>query len=315
VTPRARILAVVGAAALLAAAVAVLAARQGIHDGAAAKRPGGRPSLQLDLGVRTDAEARALRHAAQLYAAGNAKGAREVARHYTSIQAQVTDAFAGWPAGTLARLQALAAIYPESSFVQLHLGLAEVWSGDNAAAVAAFRRAAKLQPDTQASVTAIDLLNPATVPRNPVFEPSFGLPKAVARLAAPQQLAALRARARGSDWRAKIRYGLALDALGRRISAERQFAAAARLAPNDPEAQTAAAVGRFDKRNPSAAFSRLGPLARRFPHAATVRFHLGLLLLWIEQVKQAKVELQKAVAAEPRSPLARQARLLLKKLK
>jgi Flp pilus assembly protein TadD len=315
VTPRARILAVVGVAAILAAAVAVLAARQGIHDGAAAKRPGGRPSLQLDLGVRTDPEAQALRHAAQLYASGDAKGAQAVARRYTSIQAQVTDAFAGWPAGTLAKLQALAAIYPQSAFVQLHLGLAEVWSGDNADAVEAFRRAAKLQPDTQAAVTAIDLLNPATVPRNPTFEPSFRLPKDVARLAPPKQLDALRARARGRDWRAKILYGLALDALGHRVSAERQFAAAARLAPDDAEAQTAAAVGRFDKRNPSAAFSRLGPLARRFPHAATVRFHLGLLLLWIEQVKQAKVELRKAVAAEPRSPLARQARLLLKKLK
>jgi tetratricopeptide (TPR) repeat protein len=315
VSPRTRILAVVGVAAVLAATVAVVAARQGIHDGSAAARPSGRPSLQLDLGVRTDPEAQALRRAAQLYASGDTKGARAIAQRYTSVQAQVTDAFAGWPAGTLAKLQALAAIYPKSSFVELHLGLAQVWSGDNGDAAAAFQRAAKLQPDTQAAVTAIDLLNPATVPRNPVFEPSFGLPKAVARLAAPQQLAALRARAQGRDWHAKILYGLALDSLGRRISAERQFEAAAALAPGDAEAQTAAAVGRFDKRNPSAAFSRLGPLTRRFPHAATVRFHLGLLLLWIEQVKQAKIELAKAVAEEPRSPLARQARLLLKKLK
>ena len=265
--------------------------------------------------MRTDPEAQALRRAGQLYAEGDTKGARAIAERYTSIQAQVTDAFAGWPAGTLAKLQALAAIYPRSSFVQLHLGLAQVWSGDNPDAVAAFQRAAKLEPDTQAAVTAIDLLNPSTVPKNPVFEPSFALPKAIARLAAPQQLVALRAGARGRDWHAKILYGLALDALGRRISAERQFEAAAALAPDDPEAQTAAAVGRFDKRDPSAAFSRLGPLARRFPHAATVRFHLGLLLLWIEQVKQAKVELREAVAAEPRSPLARQAALLLKKLK
>src|SRR3954453_12101534 len=161
-SPRARILAVVGVAALLAAAVAVVAARQGIHDGSAAARPKGRPSLQLDLGVRTDSEAQALRRGGQLYAQGDAKGARAIARRYTSVQAQVTDAFAGWPAGTLAKLQALAAIYPKSSFVELHLGLAQVWSGDNQEAAAAFQRAAKLEPDTQAAVTAIDLLNPGT---------------------------------------------------------------------------------------------------------------------------------------------------------
>ena len=69
----------------------------------------------------------------------------------------------------------------------------------------------------------------------------------------------------------------------------------------------AAAVGRFDKANPSAAFSRLGPLVRVFPHAQTVRFHLGLLLLWIGQVKQARSELQQARSEDPTSILGRQA--------
>ena len=70
----------------------------------------------------------------------------------------------------------------------------------------------------------------------------------------------------------------------------------------------AAAVGRFDKARPVDAFSRLGPLTRRFPGEATVRFHLGLLLLWSGEVKEAKRS-SAAPAVEPGSPLAREAQL------
>ena len=66
---------------------------------------------------------------------------------------------------------------------------------------------------------------------------------------------------------AKILYGIALQQLGHPLSAERQFAAAARLAPNDPDARAAAAVGLFDKDNPSRAFGRLGPYPARLGNA------------------------------------------------
>ena len=56
-----------------------------------------------------------------------------------------------------------------------------------------------------------------------------------------------------------------------------------------PDAQVAAAVVRFDKTRPVLAFSRLGPLTRRFPHASTVRFHLGLLLLWLARAQPGAV--------------------------
>ena len=102
-----------------------------------------------------------------------------------------------------------------------------------------------------------------------------------------------RRRASSSSWpdaakpdaHAKLLYGVALQRLGHRLSAQRQYDAAARLDPGDPETQVAAAVGRFDKGKPSAAFSRLGPLTKRFPHAATVRFHLGLMLLWLARAR------------------------------
>jgi hypothetical protein len=96
------------------------------------------------------------------------------------------------------------------------------------------------------------------------------------------------------------------------VSARRQFAAAAELAPRDPEALVADAVGRFDKDRPQEAFSRLGPLARRFPRAATVRFHLGLLLLWLGDVEGSQAQLRRA--ARLRSPLAREAERLLSRL-
>jgi tetratricopeptide (TPR) repeat protein len=315
VTPRRRILAIVAAAALLAAGGAILAASQGLGDGHGAKRPSGAPRLALDLGVRTDEEARDLRRAATLYAQGDHAGARELADRWSSVQAQIVSAFARWPAGTLATMQALAATDPNNALVQLHLGLALVWSGDDADALSAFRQAAKDQPDTLSAVTALDFLHPEMVPGEPQFEPSFRAPAAIRKLSSPKQLVALRAAARGDDPHAKILYALALQTLGKRISAQRELDAAARLAPNDPEVLTAAAVGRFSKADPSAAFSRLGPLAKRFPHAATVRFHLGLLLLWIAEVKQAKVELRQTVSDAPHSPLAAQARLLLARLK
>ena len=101
----------------------------------------------------------------------------------------------------------------------------------------------------------------------------------------------------------KLLYGVALQRLGRQLSAQREFEAAARLAPGDPEAQVAAAVGRFDKADPSRAFSRLGPLAQRYPGSQSVRFHLGLSLLWLGSVKKAKAELRLARDAGSTTPL------------
>jgi Flp pilus assembly protein TadD len=108
-------------------------------------------------------------------------------------------------------------------------------------------------------------------------------------------------------------YGVALQRLGRPVSARRAFAEALRLAPNNVEALVADAVGRYDKSDPSAAFSRLGPLTRRF-RAATVRFHLGVLLLWQGDVADAKRQLRLAEDAEPRSRIALEARRYLEEV-
>jgi predicted Zn-dependent protease len=95
------------------------------------------------------------------------------------------------------------------------------------------------------------------------------------------------------------------------VSAARQFTAAAKLAPNDPDARVAEAVGRFDKANPAKAFGTLGPLTRVFPRAQTVRFHLGVLLLWSAQLKEARRQLTLARNEDPKSTLGQQAQQYL----
>ena len=92
------------------------------------------------------------------------------------------------------------------------------------------------------------------------------------------------------------------------------FEAAAKLAPHDPLARTAAAVGAFTKANPVKAFSRLGPLTGVFPRSAAVRFHLGLLLLWSGEQRKAVKQLRLAAADAPHSSYAQDARRLLSSL-
>jgi tetratricopeptide (TPR) repeat protein len=161
-----------------------------------------------------------------------------------------------------------------------------------------------------------DALHPGFPPGEPLFVPSFAPPARLARLSPPRQFELLANDAAKQDAHAKLLYGVALQRLGRRISAQRQYEAAARLDPGDPETQVAAAVGRFDKTKPSAAFSRLGPLTKRYPHAATVRFHLGLMLLWLARsqpgaLAEGKRQLRLARKEQPDSPLAREAKRLL----
>ena len=267
-TPRARVFFLVALAAVVASGVVVigvLATRSNLPK--AEPRPG-TPPLALDFGVRDDPEARALRQAQQLYNRGrDQKRAEAVFKRYQSLEADVGAALASWPADTVRRLQTLAAEHPRSSLVALHLGLALYWSRRDQEAVTAWRAAAKLQPDTPYAVRAGDFLHPRFGPELPIFVPSFDAPARIRALSPPRQVAALERAARTGGAHAKILYGVALQRLYHPVSARRQFAAAAREAPNDPEARVAEAVGLFSKDNPSLAFTRLGPLVRVFPHA------------------------------------------------
>jgi len=85
------------------------------------------------------------------------------------------------------------------------------------------------------------------------------------------------------------------------------FTSAARRFPDEVEAKVADAVGRFDKDAPERAFGRLGPLTRTYPNEPSVRFHLGVLLLWTGRVEAAQRQFRLAARTQPGSPLAREA--------
>ena len=340
-SPRTRILVIVVAAAALAAggtvALAVITSSDEESAPKAETPLAGAPPLVLDLGVRVDPEAKALRRAERLYSQKRRPAAGGIFERYDSPEAQVGAVLSAWPApsnfrredgqpdvdafsraidATVTKVEALAEERPRNSLLLLHLGYANLWAGREEDAAAAWRQAAEAQPDSASAQRADDALHPDFPPGQPLFVPSFRPPPGLAGLAPPAQLAALERNARGQDAHAKLLYGLALQRLGHRSSARRQYEAAARLAPRDADAQVAAAIGRFDKSRPSEAFSGLGPLTRRFPRAATVRFHLGLLLLWLAKnqpgsVDEAKRQLRLAQRAEPGSQPAREAKRLL----
>jgi len=209
-----------------------------------------------------------------------------------SVAADVRAALAAWPAGTVRRLRVLAARQPSSALVRLELGLALALSGETAEAERAWQEAERVQPDSPSAVRAQDLRHPNTPPGLPPFVPSFS--------AARTQV------------QARLLRGATLQQALRPVSAERGFAAAVRVAPGDPEALTAQAVGLYDKDRPAVAFSRLGPLVRRFPHAQTVRFHLGLLLIYLGDLPRARRELALARAEGPGTVLGERAETLLR---
>jgi tetratricopeptide (TPR) repeat protein len=311
VSARRRVFLVVGLVAV--AAVAIVAAAVVSSDGGSATtttgkpepRPG-RPPLSFALGFRDDPEARDLTRGAELYQRGRLAEAAELFAKHDSLEARIGAAFAASPDGTYDRMEQLAKLYPELAVVQLNLGLARLWAqqGDPNAA---WRAAIEAEPDTPYAILAGNVLHPKLPRGMPAFIPSFSAPGEVTSLPPERQLEALRRRAERGGLRELLLYGVGLQRVGRLESASRTFDRGARRAPRNSEAQVAAAVGRFDKDEPALAFGKLGPLTRRFPNEPTVRFHLGVLLLWTGRVDGAERQFRLAARTKPGSPLAREA--------
>ena len=119
-----------------------------------------------------------------------------------------------------------------------------------------------------------------------------------------------RRRRRSADWSG----GCACSAAGGRSRPSGSSLLLRRSRPGIPTRRLpplSASTTRIAQRPPLPVW---GPLVRRFPHAQTVRFHLGLLSIWIGAFDQARRELRLAVAEGPKSPFAREARTLLKRL-
>ena len=258
-------------------------------------RPG-TPVLQLELGLRADAEAQALRRAQKLLDAdGSPARAAAIFQLYASVDARLGLAFAQWTGPeSLPAVQSIAASAPHSPAAQLNLGWANYWAGRNADAATAWQVTASRFPDSPYAVDALNALHPDVAPGLPLIVVD---PTAVPATARPDLSA-----------------GVAAWNLKQMLTAQKLLNAAAKLAPHSSEALVAAAVARFSPAQPAAPFPILGPLTAEFPHASIVRLHLGELLLWKQEVTKGKEQLRLAVAVEPKSIYARQARAILEAL-
>ncbi len=206
----------------------------------------------------------------------------------TPEAAKIRAIFSTWPHGSLDQMVALGQAYPHDPVVQLYLGIALLWEGYGGDAVAPLEAAKKYGYNTSIEIEADTWLHPQLFVGDPVFTPISDNPLLV----------------RGSR----------LQLEGHQHSAERLYERAVKAAPNDVEAQVAAAVGRFDKDNLSASFSRLGPLTTRFPKSQLVRYFLGYLLAVTGQGKAAVVQFRKTVVLDPATVLGRSAQAFLDKL-
>ena len=187
----------------------------------------------------------------------------------------------------------LARAHPRDAVVQFNYATLLFCRGYFSDATSAFRQAKKVGRDTYYEVEADNLLHPQ------FFHPSNGPGYPIFEATRPNPL---------------LERGIALQRDFHQHSAEKVYLEAARLHPNDPDAQVAAAVGRFDEDDIAAAFSHLGPLTTRFPKSQTVRYHLGLLLSWTGQRTQAVREFTLARRLGPTTPMGREAAEFLRGL-
>jgi predicted Zn-dependent protease len=201
----------------------------------------------------------------------------------------VQQALAKGPERAARALEGLAAENPNDPVVQFNYGTALFCAGFDAEAIQAYRKAKRSGRDTRYQIVSDNLLHPQYFNHGyPLFQYSGRDPLLIQGQVAQRNF--------------------------HQETAERLWARAAKLHPNDADAAVAAAVGRFDMDDLNAAFSRLGPLVKRFPKSQTVRFHLGLLLSWTGQGALATKEFKLARALGPTTTLGKEANAFLVRL-
>jgi len=201
----------------------------------------------------------------------------------------IRGAFAAWPDDSLVRMEALGKARPRDPVVQFNLGVTRFWAGYTAEAATAWRVAKRVGRDTQYEIRSDNVLHPTFFTNGyPIFEPESNDPALVE--------------------------GVLLQRQGHQHSAARVYARVARARPDDAEAQVAVAVARFDEDRLAASFSRLGPLTRRFPRSQSVRYHLGLLLAWTGQRREAVRQFTLARSLGARTRLGMEADTFLRGL-
>src|SRR5437868_5070701 len=260
-SPRARVVTIVAAIAVVAAGATVgitLLQTRGESSGTTLRK--GAPPLDLPASP-----------ALRLYRAGKRTQAEALFSRSHALADEIGAAFARWPHGTLDDMKRLVSANPGSAVAELHLGLAFYWSGRDGDAAAAWKQAAAAEPDTPYAITALDFLHPSVAP---------GLPPIVV------DTRAITPRARGLLLKGVLSWDRE-----RPLTAKRFLDGAAARAPHDPVVLVADAMSTFSPAHPLRPFPKLGPLTVAFPQAAVVHLHLGVLLLWTRQVKKGTAQL------------------------
>ena len=295
---------------LAAAAVVAVTSRGG--GASAATSPGrcsplrGAPPLNLQLphpvsGQSSDAVAQAA--VRQLPAGDPRVGvARAIARYRTA-----------GVAGTMAALRRLDQSQP---VVGLYEGLTELWAGNCDAAIAALRRVRSQDLYGYYGTIADNTLHaPQQRSDYPIYIPPQGTPHG--------SVAHLRALVRRHPRDAGAWLGLAAAEQGAWLQSHRAAdrlaaqAAARRALQVDPTGispRVAAAVLTYDKDKPAATFSQLGPLVQQVSDPTEVRFHLGLLLYWLNDNTDAAAQWRQVVDASPGSIYGRTAAALMSRI-
>ena len=252
-------------------------------------RPGA-PPLTLELGVRADPEAVALRRAARLYADGRRAAARPRVRALRLARGAgrrrrsppgrtgPSTGSTGSPGSTPRR--------PSSSSTSASRSSGRGWPGRRTPG----GRRPRSEPDTPYAVAAGNLLHPDFARGLPLFVPTVPAPRGSRRPHAgrPARPAPARRRdGRGREAPLRRRAAAARAAALRRARVRRR-------GKGGPGQRRGA--GRRRGRALRQGATRRGVLAPRpadapVPAGATVRFHLGLLLLWAGEVKEAKTQL------------------------
>ena len=293
--------ALAAAAAVAVVAAAVVSSRRRLGDDRreprAASRAARRSRSRSASGRRRGARSRARRDA--LRARGTAAARPSCSRGTTRSRRRSAPRSPPGRTGRSTAWSSSRSSIPEPAVVQLHLGLARLWAqrGDPSRPGARRSRPSRTRRTRSSPATCCTRSCPRGLP---AFIPSFAAPAGGRRSLAPG------APARGAPPSAPTRggvrelllYGVGLQRVGRPVSARAVFDAAARGAPGERRGAGRRRGRAFDKDAPARAFGRLGPLTRTFPQEPTVRFHLGVLLLWTGRVERRRAAVPPRVAHE-----------------
>lgn len=251
-------------------------------------------SADIGAGRRTQAEI-ALRRARALLGAGD-------------MRVQVAGALLRYRPGevdtAIGVLRALVSDDDRAPVPALHLGLALLWAGQRAEAIAELQETRSLDPDGLYGRTADNVLHPSYRKNYPLWVRSRLVQGSLAQVRA-------RATAAPRSLPAQLDYAYALQFDSRtraRLVAEKALA----LDASNIDAQVAVIVLGFDKDVPAQAVGQLAQLMQSRAGEPSPRFHFGELLAWIGQNAKAKQEYKQASALDPKGLIGRFARSVLK---